>query len=204
MPPLSVSPAQIPNVQSVGPGGQLYIANLFGGFTIKNGVLSNPLFSFAQTDNTVPFAKALTNLIEASKIGSTMSFVAMQLGLRTVKFGPTPPTAQEVHDIKRLMASARVEVNYGSNRTIVGEFTGLHFLNTEEFAAVSAANTPITASGPQNSAAWCNLPVPIPLQPSINLGGSVDFGITPPASLVASGEEWGMIVVMAGQKSATA
>lgn len=203
MPPLSVVPQTMPNVQSVGSGGQLYIANLFGGFTITANKI-NPLFAFSQTDNTVKFAKVLTNLIEASKIGSTMAYVAQQIGVRVVKLGNTPATAQQVHDMKRLLASARINIEYGSSRTIAGEFTGLHFQNSEEFAAVSATDTQIAAAGPQNGAAWCNLPVPIPLQPSINLGGNVEFGINVPSSLTAADEEWGFIVVLAGQKSATA
>lgn len=202
--PQSVMPAQMPNVQSVGPGGQIYIANLFGGFTVKAGKALNPLFTFAQTDNTVKFSRVLTNLVEASKIGSTMAFVAQQIGIRAVKLGNSPASAQEVHDIKRLLASARVMVEYGSNRTIAGEFTGLHFLNTEEFGAESATDKAIAHGSPSNSSAWCALPIAIPLQASINIGGSVEFGIDVPASLVVDNQEWAFVVVMAGQKSTSA
>ena len=201
--PLSVTPSQIPNVQSVGPGGQVYIGNLFGGFQIKSKTL-NPLFTFSQTDGNVKFAKVMTNLVEASKIGSTMAFVAQQLGVRVLKMGNSPASAQEIHDMKRLLASARVVVEYGSNRTIVGEFTGLHFQNTEEFSAESATDKAIAHAGPMNSSAWCALPIAIPLQPNINIGGTVEFGIDVPASLIVADQEWVFVVVMAGQKSTTA
>lgn len=204
MPPISVHPAQMPNVQSVGPGGSVFISNLFGGFVVKASQKVNALFTFGQNDATVKFARVLTNLVEPSKIGSTMSFVAQQIGVRAIKLGNTPASAQEVHDVKRLLASARVVVEYGSLRTIAGEFTGLHFLNTEEFAAVSDTDKQIAAVGPANSAAWCNLPVPIPFQPSINIGGTVEFGMDIPSSLTAENQEWAFVVVMAGQKSATA
>jgi len=204
MPPISVMPSQMPNVSSVGPGGSVFIANLFGGFVLKTGQKANPLFSFSQNDGTVKFARVLTNLIEAAKIGSTMSFVAQQIGVRAVKLGNSPATAQEVHDIKRLLASARVVVEYGSLRTIAGEFTGLHFQNTEEYAATATAGAEIAAGGPVNSSGWCNLPVPIPFEKSINIGGTVEFGMDIPSSLTATNEEWAFVVVLAGQKSATA
>ena len=79
----SVVPTNAPSIASFGAGGQMYIADMFTGFNISSE-RTNQLFAFAETDNSVPNAEFLTNLTEARKIGSTMDFKALQIGLRVV------------------------------------------------------------------------------------------------------------------------
>ena len=73
--------AGAPSIASFGAGGQMYNADIFGGFNISAQQV-NPLFSFRSTDPGVTNAALLTNLTEAQKIGSTMDFKAVALGVR--------------------------------------------------------------------------------------------------------------------------
>lgn len=197
--PQNVVPTEAPVVKSFGKGGQSYIANLYAGFVISAEQI-NELFSFTQNDTSVNFARVLTNLVEARKIGSTMSFTAGQMTIRAFKLGNTVATAQELHDLKKLLASSRVEVNVGSNETKIAEFTGAHFMNIQDTVAAAGAGA-LVSEGTQNASGWCALPLPIALQPAVNIGGSVRFGIPVPASLRAADEEWAFLVVLAGEKN---
>lgn len=144
----------------------------------------------------------LTNMREAARIGSTMNFTAMQMGLRAVKLGDTPPTNQEIHDIKRFMASQNVEITVGSNTTRVAEFTGAHLLNVMEFSsATTLADTYGGQSSPVNQMAWINLPEPIGMETNVEIGGQMKCNLTAvPASLQANGANWAILVVFAGIK----
>ena len=75
--PVLVAPGA-PSIASFGAGGQMYNADIFGGFNISAQQV-NPLFSFRSTDPGVTNAALLTNLTEAQKIGSTMDFKAVAL-----------------------------------------------------------------------------------------------------------------------------
>jgi hypothetical protein len=188
-------------VASFGPGGQSYIANLFSGFII-DGTKQKALFQFAQNDNAVPFASVLTNLREAGRIGSTMNFTALQVGWRCIKLGDTMPTQQEIHDLKRYLASGKIELTIGSNETRIAEFSGAHLMNIEEFASETVLTNAFGGtSNPVNTSSWVNLIQPIPLQNNVELGGKFTCNLTavPPALITAS-QNWAVLVMFAGIK----
>ena len=192
--------ATAPVLQSFGAGGQMYIADIWGGFNISNK-LDNPLFTFRATEINVPNAAQLTNLTEAQKIGSTMEFKAVQLGLRVVslKSGAVLSPAV-VQDIKSLLASAVITINYGSNETKIGEFSGLHLMAPVDYVAADDSNTCAAQNGAINNTSWINLPVPVVIQANLNIGGTVKFTRPVPASLYAKENSFGFVVIMSGLK----
>lgn len=197
-----LSPVQVQDaveVESFGAGGQQYIADIWGGINVS-AEQTNPLFSFRATDNNVPNAAQLTNLTEAQKIGSTMAFKVVQLGLRVVSFKGETLTLDEIAAMKDLLASAVVTLNYGSNETKIGEFTGLHLQAPIDVVGGDATNTCAVENGAINSTAWIKLRQPIGIMPNLNIGGTVKFTRTVPASLYSTANTFGFIVIMSGLK----
>lgn len=189
-----------PVLQSFGAGGQMYIADIWGGFNIS-AKTDNPLFNFRATDLSMPNAEQLTNLVEASKIGSTMEFKAVQLGLRVIPLtSGAVLDPKVVEDMKSLLASAVVTITYGSNNTRIGEFSGLHLMAPVDYVAADATNTCAAQNGAINNTSWINLPVPVCIQANLNIGGTVRFTRPVPASLYATDNSFGFVVIMSGLK----
>lgn len=192
--------AGAPSLPSFGAGGQMYIADIWGGFNVSAN-LDNPLFSFNSTDTGVANAEQLTNLTEARKIGSTMEFKAVQLGLRVVSLtSGTALTPDQVNDMKALLASAVVTLTYGSNETKIGEFSGLHLMAPVDNMASDSTNTCASQNGAINSQAWINLREPVCIQANLNIGGKVRFTRPVPASLYSTPNTFGFVVIMSGLK----
>lgn len=192
--------AGAPSLPSFGAGGQMYIADIWGGFNIS-ATLVNPLFTFHQTDTGVANAEQLTNLTEARKIGSTMEFKAVQLGLRIVPLTSGAVISPAVAaDMKSLLASAVITLTYGSNDTKIGEFSGLHLMNPVDFVAADATNTCAISSDTVNTNAWINLKAPVSIQANLNIGGTVRFTRPVPSSLYSTPNTFGFVVVMSGLK----
>lgn len=197
-----LSPVQVQDaveVESFGAGGQQYIADIWGGINVS-AEQQNPLFSFRATDSNVPNAAQLTNLTEAQKIGSTMAFKVVQLGLRVVSFKGETLTLDEIAAMKDLLASAVVTLNYGSNETKIGEFTGLHLQAPVDVVGGDATNTCAVENGAINSTAWIKLRQPIGIMPNLNIGGTVKFTRPVPAGLYSTANTFGFIVIMSGLK----
>lgn len=197
-----LSPVQVQDaveVESFGAGGQQYIADIWGGINVS-AEQNNPLFSFRATDINVANAAQLTNLTEAQKIGSTMAFKVVQLGLRVVSFKGTALTLAEIAAMKDLLSSAVVTLNYGSNETKIGEFTGLHLQAPVDVVGGDATNTCAVENGAINSTAWIKLRQPIGIMPNLNIGGTVKFTRPVPASLYSTANTFGFIVIMSGLK----
>lgn len=197
-----LSPVQVQDaveVESFGAGGQQYIADIWGGINVS-AEQNNPLFSFRATDSNVANAAQLTNLTEAQKIGSTMAFKVVQLGLRVVSFKGTAITLAEMAAMKDLLASAVVTLNYGSNETKIGEFTGLHLQAPIDAVAADSTNTCAVENGAINSTAWIKLRQPIGIMPNLNIGGTVKFTRPVPAGLYSTANTFGFIVIMSGLK----
>lgn len=197
-----LSPVQVQDaveVESFGAGGQQYIADIWGGINVSAEQV-NPLYSFRATDSNVPNAAQLTNLTEAQKIGSTMAFKVVQLGLRVVSFKGTALTLAEMAAMKDLLASAVVTLNYGSNETKIGEFTGLHLQAPIDAVAADSTNTSAVENGAINSTAWIKLRQPIGIMPNLNIGGTVRFTRPVPAGLYSTPNTFGFIVIMSGLK----
>jgi hypothetical protein len=146
-------------------------------------------------------AEQLTNLTEAQKIGSTMEFKAVQLGLRVVPLtsGAVLDPAV-VEDMKSLLASAVVTLTYGSNETKIGEFSGLHLMAPVDYVAADATNTCAAQNGAINSQSWINLREPVSIQANLNIGGTVKFTRAVPASLYTVANSFGFVVIMSGLK----
>lgn len=197
-----LSPVQVQDaveVESFGAGGQQYIADIWGGINVS-AEQNNPLFSFRATDSNVANAAQLTNLTEAQKIGSTMAFKVVQLGLRVVSFKGETLTLDEIAAMKDLLASAVVTLNYGSNETKIGEFTGLHLQAPVDVVGGDANNTCAVENGAINSTAWIKLRQPIGIMPNLNIGGTVKFTRPVPAGLYSTANTFGFIVIMSGLK----
>jgi hypothetical protein len=145
-------------------------------------------------------AAQLTNLTEAQKIGSTMAFKVGQLGLRVVSFKGETLTLAEIAAMKDLLASAVVTLNYGSNETKIGEFTGLHLQAPVDVVGGDATNTCAVENGAINSTAWIKLRQPIGIMPNLNIGGTVKFTRPVPAGLYSTANSFGFIVIMSGLK----
>lgn len=195
----SVVPTNAPSIASFGAGGQMYIADMFTGFNIS-AERTNQLFAFAETDNSVPNAEFLTNLTEARKIGSTMDFKAMQIGLRVVPTGADPLTAAQVAAAKSLLASAKVKITLGSNGTVVGEYSGFHMLAPVDFLSLESSASSQQTNGAIGNTAWINLKEPIGIQANCNIGGSVHFAKAVPAALTETANSFAFVVVLAGLK----
>ena len=176
-----------PSIPSFGNGGQIYNSDIFGGFNISDEKV-NPLFTFRRGEGSVANSEDLTNLKEASKIGSTMEFVATHVGVRIVKFGAAAALSpEEVQAAKSLLGSALIDLAYGSNETKIGEFSGLHFLSPVDCVAAAAEGTttatPIAMNAGATPTGWIKLSTPIQIQKNLNISGSVRFGSTVPAVL---------------------
>ena len=199
----NVNPAAPASIVSFGPGGQGYIYDMETGFMVT-GERTNPIFDFSSTDKSVANAEFLTNLTEAKKIGSTMAVDVVQLGFRVSKIDGTACRPAEVAALKALLASARVKLTYGSNDTVVGEFAGQHIMApVDNLCSDTTANIAISQAGGINCTSWINLPVSIPMEPNVNIGGTVRFTLPVPAALLpGEGEQpkFAFKVILAGYK----
>lgn len=155
----SVSPAR---VQTFGPGGQAYAANLVGGFMLEASKKIYEFFGISMNSDNV-YSKVLTNLQEAGKIGNSMAFTARQYGIRLVKIDGTEITSAEMAALIQFIASSRLEFYVGSNKTKVLELMLSHFMNSVT-GQESAGNSVVL---PINQAAW------------ITLSGSMIQGLEP-------------------------
>ena len=198
----SILPELVPeNVRSFGPGGQVYDAEIFGGFNVSSA-LENPLFTFRRDDSSVTNSKFLTNLHEAGKIGSTMEFLCTHIGMRVVKFsGAAALTVAEVQAMKALLASATIELGLGSDATKIAEFSGMHLMApidaaTSDVSTVTAA----TAQGGALANNFIRLRMPIPMQRNVELRGTVKFAQAPATALTSTANTFGFVVILKGEK----
>lgn len=194
----SVLPELAPDaVRSFGAGGQIYSAEIYGGFNVSSET-ENALFTFRRTDSSVANAKALTNLHEAGKIGATMEFLATHVGLRVVKFDGTAMSSAEAAAAKALLQSAHVELGLGSDNTKVGEFTGMHLCAPVDTVATEAtANANV---GGVNANNFIRLRIPVPMQKNVELRGTVNFAKAPATVLTTTANSFGFVVILYGVK----
>ena len=196
----SVLPELAPDaVRSFGAGGQIYSAEIYGGFNVS-AATENALFTFRRTDSNVPNAKAMTNLHEAGKIGSTMEFLCTHVGMRVVKFDGTAMSSAEAAAAKALLQSALVEIGLGTDNTKVGEFSGLHLC-----APVDTVATEATANGNANIGGvdannFIRLRIPVPMQKNVELRGTVNFAKAPATVLTTTANSFGFVVILYGVK----
>lgn len=196
----SILPELAPDsIRSFGAGGQIYAAEIYGGFNVSPET-ENPLFTFRRNDTNYANAKFLTNLHEAGKLGSTMEFLATHIGFRVVKFDGTAMTSDEVAAAKNLLASALVEIGLGSDNVKIAEFSGLHMMSAvDSVATESTANSNANIGG-VDAKNFISLRIPIPMQKNVELRGSVKFAQTPNAALTTTANSFGFVVILAGVK----
>lgn len=198
----NTNPATPASIVSFGPGGQGYIYDMETGFMVSSE-RTNPIFDFSSTDKSVANAEFLTNLTEAKKIGSTMAVDVVQLGFRVSKIDGTACSPAEVAAMKALLSSARVKLTYGSNDTVVGEFAGQHIMAPVDNLCSDNTATAMSQAGGINCVSWINLPVSIPMQPNVNIGGSVRFTLPVPSALLPGEDKkpkFAFKVILAGYK----
>lgn len=188
-----------PMMSSFGAGGQMYNADIFGGFNIS-ATLVNPLFTFRSTDPGVTNAALLTNLTEANKIGSTMEFKAVGLGVRVIPTGDSLLTPAQVAAMKSLLNSAVITLTYGSNETKIAEFTGMHLTAPVDYIAGDTTNTCAAQNGAINSTAWIKLSCPVGIEANLNIGGTVRFTKAVPSVLTSTPNSFAFVVVLTGLK----
>lgn len=196
----SILPELAPDsIRSFGAGGQIYAAEIYGGFNVS-AETENPLFTFRRNDTNYTNAKFLTNLHEAGKLGSTMEFLATHIGFRVVKFDGTAMTSDEVAAAKNLLASALVEIGLGSDNVKIAEFSGMHMMSAvDSVATESTANSNANVGG-VDAKNFISLRIPIPMQKNVELRGSVKFAQTPNAALTTTANSFGFVVILAGVK----
>lgn len=196
----SVLPELAPDaVRSFGAGGQIYSAEIYGGFNVSKAT-ENPLFTFRRTDSGVTNAKFLTNLHEAGKIGATMEFLATHVGMRVVKFDGTPMNSDEAAAAKALLQSAHVEIGLGSDNTKVGEFTGMHLCAPVDSVATESTANANTNVGGVDASNFIRLRIPVPMQKNVELRGNVNFAAIPNAALTTTPDSFGFVVILYGVK----
>ena len=162
--------------------GQIYNADLFGGLVVSKERV-NSLFQFRKTDASRAFAELLTNLDEDGKIGSTMAFLVTHIGVRIFKLDGSVWTPDEAAAVKFLLASALVEVNYGANKTKVGEFSGQHFLAPVDFLTTDDTATAAATNAGAAGSSFIKLSEKIQIQKNLQIGGFVRFGADVPTIL---------------------
>lgn len=186
---INVNPQQAPEVSSFGPGGQYYGASIFGGFILEAAKTVFEFFNISEASG--PWAKVLTNLKEAGKIGSSMNFTSVMYVPRLVKVTGDSMTAAEAAAATLFMASSRVELYIGSNDTKVAEYDLCQFLNVISGPIEGAAG--ITASLPINQMPQVNLPPALMqgLAPNTQIAGKVFCNLPGgcPAALGLDGED---------------
>lgn len=186
-----------PDVNSFGAGGQMYMATIFGGFNVS-AETNNPLFSFRCTDSNVTNARQLTNLTEAQKIGSTMSFRAVRVGFRVLNFGTGAITPAQAEEMKRLLASAVITLTVGNNDTKIAEFSGMDLMQPVDYVAQDT--NPASGAGLGGGIGWITLQIPLELQANVNIGGMVKFTRAVPAALTSTPNSFGFVVLLQGLK----
>lgn len=196
----SVLPEIAPDaVRSFGAGGQIYSAEIYGGFNVS-AATENPLFTFRRTDSGVTNAKALTNLHEAGKIGSTMEFLCTHVGFRVVKFDGTAMSSAEAAAAKALLQSAQIEIGLGTDNTKVGEFTGMHLCAPVDSVATEGTANSNTNVGGVDASNFIRLRIPVPMQKNVELRGNVNFAKAPATALTTTANSFGFVVILYGVK----
>ena len=192
---------QITPVQSSVPGsGNKLVSFLKTGFIVSTDTI-NEVFNFSRVDGRAN-AKFLTNMDDAGRVGNSWDFEARAIGVRIVKIGATAPTAAEVHDMKKYLASLEIAVKVGSDKKPAAELSGLQFLDPQEFSV--AAGTGATASAtvnPSSQKGEINLPVPVLIQRGWEIYGEVKTTLSSvPAALRTASEEYAVEIFLVGFK----
>ena len=154
--------AEIPTTQTklfkvaeaFGPNVQQYAADLVGGARLVDGAKSADFFNISESSPDT-FAKYLTNLKEAGKIGNSMGFQGLAYHIHFIKASGTVATADEMAALLALIGGSKLELYIGSNTNKVleidtGRFLNLISVSSKETAA--SGSVAVSMSAPLNIA----------------------------------------------------
>ena len=198
----SVLPELVPNnVRSFGAGGQIYSAEIYGGFNVSANT-ENEVFTFRRDDSSVANAKFLTNLEQAGRLGSTEEFLVTHVGFRVVKFsGAAALSSAEEAAMKNLLASAYIELGLGADAQKIGQFSGMHVMSPVDGAASDVST--VTAAhevGGSVASNFIRLRMPIPMQRNVEVRGKVKLAKAPETALTSTANTFGFVVILYGVK----
>ncbi len=186
---------QITPQQSSVPGVGNKLVSYFKSGYIVSTTKKVEIFNFKKNDASPAHARFLTNLSEAGKISNSIDFEGVAVGLRCTKIGATAPTAAEIHDLKKYLASLEVVITIGGDKKPAVKLSGLQFTSPEEF--VSTTGT--IASGNTAIKGEIALPVPVRISRGWDIQAEVEATLTTiPATLVVALEEWAVQVILIG------
>ena len=192
---------QITPVQSSVPGsGNKLVSFLKTGFTVSSDTI-NEVFNFSRVDARAN-AKFLTNMDDAGRVGNSWDFEARAIGVRIVKIGATAPTADEVHAMKKYLASLEIAVKVGSDKKPAAELSGLQFLDPQEFSVAAGTGATLSSTvNPSSQKGEINLPVPVLIQRGWEIYGEVKTTLASvPDALRTASEEYAVEIFLVGFK----
>jgi len=192
---------QINPVQSSAPGtGNKLVSFLKTGYIVSTEMM-NELFNFSRVDGRAN-AKFLTNMDDAGRVGNSWDFEARAIGVRIVKIGATAPTADEVHAMKKYLASLEIAVKVGSDKKPAAELSGLQFIDPQEFSVSAGTGATLSSTvNPSSQKGEINLPVPVLIQRGWEIYGEVKTTLASvPAALRNASEEYAVEIFLVGFK----
>jgi len=196
-----MNPQIINPVQSSVPGaGNKLVSFLKTGFTVSGDTM-NEVFNFSRVDSRTN-AKFLTNMDDAGRVGNSWDFEARAIGLRIIKLGSTAPTADEIHAMKKYLASLEISVKVGSDKKPAAELSGLQFIDPQEFSVSAGSGATLSSTvNPSSQKGEINLPVPVLIQRGWEIYGEVKTTLSSvPQDLRNSGEEYAVEIFLVGFK----
>lgn len=189
-----------PVVSSVPGSGNKLVSFLKTGFIVSTDTIKE-VFNFSRVDGRAN-AKFLTNMDDAGRVGNSWDFEARAIGLRIVKIGATAPTVNEVHAMKKYLASLEISVKVGSDKKPAAEISGLQFLDPQEFSVLAGSGATGSATvNPSSQKGEINLPVPVLIQRGWEIYGEVKTTLASvPAALLTASEEYAVEIFLVGFK----
>ena len=194
--------------EAFGPGFQQYAADLVGGCRLVDGAKSADFFNISENNSADVWAKYLTNIKEAGKIGNSMAFQGLSYHIHFVKASGIVATADEMAALFALIGGSKVELYIGSNTNKVLEIDTGRFLNLISGAVTESAGA-LAISGPLNIADKLQLnaeEIQQGLPPNTEISGRVFWNIPTgvPAVLGCANDtaapEWVMKFYITGVK----
>lgn len=192
---------QITPVQSSAPGtGNKLVSFLKTGFIVSTEMM-NEVFNFSRVDGRAN-AKFLTNMDDAGRVGNSWDFEARAIGLRIIKIGATAPTVDEVHAMKKYLASLEISIKVGSDKKPAAELSGMQFIDPQEFSVAAGTGATLSSTvNPSSQKGEINLPVPVLIQRGWEIYGEVKTTLASvPAALRNTSEEYAVEIFLVGFK----
>jgi len=195
------APNTLRPVQSSVPGQGNKLVSIIKTGWIVSAEKQIQLFRFNSSDPRA-YAEFLTNMADVGRVGNSWDFEARAIGLRVIKLGNTAPTADEVHAMKKYLASLEIAVKVGSDKKPAAELSGLQFIDPQEFSVSAGSGATLSSTvNPSSQKGEINLPVPVLIQRGWEIYGEVKTTLASvPQALRNSGEEYAVEIFLVGFK----